>query len=237
MNYFDVLLDLNGVLIENNKSLGTGDIPDDSMTTEEVAKAYREGKLPAYYYTTKPEEVVFRPGALMALMFLNQCDRRVFMITNQEVVGIGGATEIQMSALFDYIDNQVETAGGHIDGWYMCPHAPDDGCECRKPKPGLLLLAAQDYGIKLESAYMIGDNPTDIKAGKAAGCKTVHIHLPHAHLTNRNYGSDFIGNSLLGAVEIILAEEGIMAELPLNKKTREAILQIPLPLPHKNGQI
>jgi D-glycero-D-manno-heptose 1,7-bisphosphate phosphatase len=237
MNYFDVLCDLNGVLIENNKSLGTGDIVDNSLTGKEVAQKYKAGELPAYYYTTNPEEVVFRPGALMALMFLNQCDRRVFMITNQEVVGIGGATEIQMSALFDYIDDIVEKAGGHIDEWYMCPHAPDDGCECRKPKPGLLLLAAQDYGIKLDRAYMIGDNPTDIGAGKAAGCKTIHIPLPLANSKNRECESDFKAGSLLEAVEIILAEEGIMSELPLSKKTREAILQIPLPLPHTNSQI
>lgn len=237
MNYFDVFCDLNGVLIENNKSLGTGDIPDNSLTSEELAQKYKAGELPAYYYTTKPEEVVFRPGALMALMFLYQCDRRVFMITNQEVVGIGGATEIQMSALFDYIDNEVEKAGGHIDGWYMCPHAPVAGCDCRKPKPGLLLLAAKDYGINLSKAYMIGDNKSDVEAGKAAECKTIHIPLPLADPKNRECESDFKAGSLLEAVEIILAEEGIMSELPLTRKKREEILQIPLPLQHKNAQI
>ena len=76
--------------------------------------------------------------------------------------------------------------GAYLDGIYVCPHHPDKGyigeiselkldCECRKPKPALLLRAANDFNVELEESWMIGDSENDIEAGRAAGCKTVFI--------------------------------------------------------------
>jgi D-glycero-D-manno-heptose 1,7-bisphosphate phosphatase len=69
------------------------------------------------------------------------------------------------------IDEIVE-AGGRIDGLYMCPHSPEDGCNCRKPLPGLILQAAQALSLDLERSILIGDAVTDIQSGQAAGIPT-----------------------------------------------------------------
>ena len=95
--------------------------------------------------------------------------------------------------------------GAYLDGIYICPHHPHKGyegeipelkidCDCRKPKPGMLLRAAKDFNIDLQKSYMVGDSESDILAGKAAGCKTVLIG-------EDGYGQDYTTNSLLAFVE------------------------------------
>jgi D-glycero-D-manno-heptose 1,7-bisphosphate phosphatase len=95
--------------------------------------------------------------------------------------------------------------GAYLDGIYICPHHPHKGyegeipelkidCDCRKPKPGMLLRAAKDFNIDLQKSYMVGDSESDILAGKAAGCKTVLIG-------EDDYGQDYTTNSLLAFVK------------------------------------
>ncbi|MDP2670821.1 MAG: HAD-IIIA family hydrolase [bacterium] len=69
--------------------------------------------------------------------------------------------------------------GIQFDGIYRCPHTPDEGCDCRKPKPGMLLRAIQEHDIDLEKSYMIGDSMTDIQAGHAAGCTSFFLGNEH----------------------------------------------------------
>ena len=98
--------------------------------------------------------------------------------------------------------------GAYLDAIYYCPHHPHKGyegevpelkidCDCRKPKPGMLLKAAEDFNIDLSQSWMIGDGENDIKAGKAAGCRT-------ALIGTENYEQDLIAKSLLYAVEQII---------------------------------
>ena len=99
--------------------------------------------------------------------------------------------------------------GAYIDGLYYCPHHPHKGyagevselkidCDCRKPKPGMLLRASKDFNIDLENSWMIGDGENDIKAGKNAGCKTVLIG-------EGEFGQDITVKSILDGVKRILA--------------------------------
>ena len=101
--------------------------------------------------------------------------------------------------------------GAYLDAIYYCPHHPDKGfsgeipelkivCECRKPKPGLLLKAAKDFNIDMERSWMIGDGKNDIEAGKASGCRTVLIGT-------ENYGQDMSSESLLDAIGKVLSRQ------------------------------
>jgi D-glycero-D-manno-heptose 1,7-bisphosphate phosphatase len=70
---------------------------------------------------------------------------------------------------------QIEAAGGRVDGVWFCPHAPEDGCRCRKPQPGLLQQAARVLGLDLSRSYFIGDAESDVEAARAAGCRPVLV--------------------------------------------------------------
>ena len=73
------------------------------------------------------------------------------------------------------MEEELDRYDARVDAIYFCPHHPDEECECRKPKPALLLQAAKEIGINLKRSYMIGDNAKDIEAGKAAGCKAILV--------------------------------------------------------------
>lgn len=87
-----------------------------------------------------------------------------------------------------------------VDDVFVCPHGRDDGCQCKKPKPGMLLEAAGRWNIDLRRSYMVGDTGNDILAGKSAGCKTILIRGPHS---GAGGAPDFIAGSLSEAVQII----------------------------------
>ena len=108
------------------------------------------------------------PEAIHALSNANIKNHKIVIVTNQSAVGQGlisleAATEIN-NHLIDVIRNQH----GKIDGAYLCPHKPDDECMCRKPKPGMLLQAAQELSLDLKRSWMVGDAWSDVQAGQAA---------------------------------------------------------------------
>ena len=120
-------------------------------------------------YVRTWEDVVFFPSALAALSLAAVMPLRIVIVTNQSAVGRGIISLAAAEELNQRIVLTIELAGGRIDGVYMCPHAPEEQCECRKPKPGLLLRAAQELSIDLLHSIMIGDAQSDLLAGQAAG--------------------------------------------------------------------
>ena len=120
-------------------------------------------------YVRAWEDVVFFPSALAALSLVAALRLRIVIVTNQSAVGRGIISLAAAEELNQRIVQTIELAGGRIDGVYMCPHAPEEQCECRKPKPGLLLRAAQELSIDLLHSIMIGDAQSDLLAGQAAG--------------------------------------------------------------------
>ena len=95
--------------------------------------------------------------------------------------------------------------GAHLDGIYYCPHHPDENCDCRKPKPKLILQAAEDHHIDLARSYFVGDTANDIAAGKAAGCTTVLIAQNGQAIQPK---SDFVVNNFLEASNLIVRAVG-----------------------------
>ena len=128
-------------------------------------------------YVRSWADVVIYPQALSVLARLRGFSYKVVIVTNQSVVGRGGISLKEAQAINERLVAKIVEAGGRIDGVFMCPHAPRDGCDCRKPLPGLLLQAAQTLPIDLSSSWMIGDALTDLMAGKAAGVKRTALVL------------------------------------------------------------
>ena len=121
-------------------------------------------------------------GVSDAIKHINQSGYLAIVVTNQPVIARGEVTWDELHEIHRKMETLLGKDGAYIDGLYICPHHPDKGfdgerpeykfdCDCRKPKPGLLLQAAQDFNIDLSQSYMIGDNSTDIEAGQNAGCK------------------------------------------------------------------
>lgn len=106
---------------------------------------------------------------------LNEAGWKVFVVTNQGGIGLGHMTEEALSEVHQEMEVQLKDFGAAIDDIVYCPHMPQSGCRCRKPKPGMLLDLAKKHDIDLSSSYMVGDREPDIEAGRNAGTKTVFI--------------------------------------------------------------
>lgn len=126
------------------------------------------------------------PGICDAIKGINASGYLAIVVTNQPVIARGEVTQAELQEIHNKMETLLGQEGAYLDGIYYCPHHPHKGyegeipelkfdCDCRKPKPGMLLQAARDFNIDLGSSWMIGDGHNDIEAGKAAGCKTVLI--------------------------------------------------------------
>ena len=120
-------------------------------------------------YVRSWADVTTYPQALSVLARVSELPYKIVIVTNQSVVGRGGISLEAAEAINERLVADIAGAGGRVDGVFMCPHAPQDRCGCRKPRPGLLLQAAQTLAIDLSSSWMIGDALTDVMAGRAAG--------------------------------------------------------------------
>lgn len=126
-------------------------------------------------YVKSVEELVFLDGALEAIRNLSRLNVPIVLITNQSVIGRGIVTSEQVDDIHAYLRACVHSADGRIDAIYLCPHRPDEGCACRKPKPGLLLAAAAELHLDLRRCVFIGDSITDLEAARAVGCQPIMV--------------------------------------------------------------
>ena len=147
-------------------------------------------------------------GVTEAIRKINASGYLAIVITNQPVIARGEVSFQELEEIHNKMETLIGQEGGYLDAVYYCPHHPHKGyqgevpelkieCDCRKPKPGMLLKAAKDFNIDLTQSWMIGDGENDIKAGKNAGCKTVLIG-------EAEYGQDLSAENLLDAITRIL---------------------------------
>jgi D-glycero-D-manno-heptose 1,7-bisphosphate phosphatase len=120
-------------------------------------------------YVRSWSDVAFIPGALDALVRLNATPYLVVLVTNQSAVGRGVISAEKAFEIQCEIEKSIRAAGGRVDDTLMCPHAPWEDCPCRKPQPGLILLAAEKHALDLKRSFMIGDALSDVQAGRSAG--------------------------------------------------------------------
>ena len=121
-------------------------------------------------FVKTPDEWVALPGALEAIARLNQAGYRVCVATNQSGFGRGLFDAFTLNAIHGKLKTQLAKVGGTLDGIFICPHAPDEGCTCRKPLPGLFLDIAQRFDIDLTGVPAVGDSLRDLQAASTAGC-------------------------------------------------------------------
>ncbi|MCU1293456.1 MAG: gmhB [Bryobacterales bacterium] len=124
-------------------------------------------------YMSKPEQVELLPGAIELLALLSSYGHFTVVVSNQSGVGRGLMTEQEAAAVHSRFEELLATAGVSVGATLYCPHAPEDDCECRKPRPGLLLRAAAEHELDLSSSFMVGDKESDWEAGVAAGCTPI----------------------------------------------------------------
>ena len=106
-------------------------------------------------------------------MRLSHCGLALVVVSNQRGLARGAVTEELLRATETALQRELAPHGVRIEAFYYCPHEIEADCECRKPKPGLLLRAAEDLALDLRASWMIGDSETDVEAGRAAGCRTL----------------------------------------------------------------
>ncbi|MBQ5473872.1 MAG: HAD-IIIA family hydrolase [Lachnospiraceae bacterium] len=149
------------------------------------------------------------PGVSTAIKKINTSGYLAIVVTNQPVIARGELTIESLNMIHNKMETLLGEEGAYLDAIYYCPHHPDKGftgevtslkidCDCRKPKPGMILKAASDYNIKLSESWMIGDGKNDVLAGKAAGCNTIL-------LGSSCFGQSYTANTLIEAVDRVLS--------------------------------
>jgi len=132
-------------------------------------------KAPKAEYVKSWAEFEFLPEAIEAMSLLAQNNYKIFIISNQAGIARGAMTEQDLKEIHGNMEKELEKHNVKIEKIYYCPHGWDDGCECRKPKPGMLFQAAREYGLDLSKSTFIGDDERDLQAGDAAGCRTLLV--------------------------------------------------------------
>jgi len=147
----------------------------------------RDGTINQYMgLVTKAAQIKLIEDTAQAIMKINNSGYLAIVITNQPVIARGDCTFEELERIHNRLEFLLGKQGAYLDAIYFCPHHPEKGfdcerteykvnCECRKPKPGLILQAAKDYNINLSQSYMVGDDIKDLFAGHAAGCKTGYL--------------------------------------------------------------
>lgn len=133
-------------------------------------------------YLSEPSAVELIPGAGQALHKLAHMGLGLVVVTNQSGIGRQYFDEARLRLIHDRMEQLLRAQGVHLDGIYHCPHVPEDNCNCRKPKPGLLHKAAAELGFDPSETFVIGDKASDIELGCSAGAITV--------LVRTGYGSE-----------------------------------------------
>ena len=161
-----------------------------------------------------PDEFVLRPGASQAIREINSQGYLAIVISNQPGVAKGKYTQKLLQAITEKMHRELARDGARLDAVYYCMHHPEaivpkykQVCDCRKPKPGLLLRAAKEWDVDLGTSFFIGDGITDILAGQAAGVQTILVSSKKLYvydaLAAHNARPDFIVGNLAEAIEII----------------------------------
>ena len=126
-------------------------------------------------YVKRPEDLKVFPGVPSSIHKLVEAGWMVIVITNQAGIGRGLMSHADLEQIHLRLTSEILLGGSALTDIYFCPHHPDDDCNCRKPRPGLLLRAAEDYHLNLSECIVIGDSPRDIDAGSKVGCETILV--------------------------------------------------------------
>lgn len=160
-------------------------------------------------YIKTPEEWQPLEGSLEAIAALVRAGFRVAVITNQSGVGRGLLSEATLQRIHAKMLRAIEAAGGRIAGIYYCPHAPDDGCDCRKPATGMLDRLALELGFPLVGTPLVGDKASDMELARRVGARPILVRTGYGEEALSSVGPQVeVYADLAGVARVLLAEEG-----------------------------
>ncbi len=148
-------------------------------------------------YVHRSQDCQFCPGIFKLCRYFQDMNFKIIVVTNQSGIGRGYYSSKDLEVFTDYINKQFQQRSIHITHTYFCPHLPEDNCDCRKPKPGMLLKAQNDYQIAMHKSIMLGDKKSDVLAGKAANIK----HLYWLNKENKKMDGCYSINNLEQVIE------------------------------------
>ncbi len=122
-----------------------------------------------------PQEWIWERGAREGLLLLARAGVRVSVVTNQSCIGRGLAGADEIARVNDHMRRQTAASGARIDDVFVCPHAPEEGCDCRKPRPGLVRQAIEASGVPASQTVLVGDAARDLEAGRLGGVQVVLV--------------------------------------------------------------
>lgn len=174
----------------------------------------RDGTLNKYVgFLRNIDQLELLPGVAEAVRKINESGYLAIIVTNQPVIARGEVTVSELQEIHNKLETLLGQEGAYVDGIYYCPHHPHKGyegevaelkvnCACRKPKPGLLYQAAQDFHIDLTASYMVGDSDSDVQCGSNAGCTPILLTDGEADVTHYQTLLDFVNCKLCKEDEI-----------------------------------
>lgn len=174
-------------------------IDRDGTVSEEVGYMYHAGLFRMYPWTAP------------AIRKINESGMKSVLITNQSGIDRGYFKESMVHEVHQVLQQGLKQWEARMDGIYYCPHAPERDCDCRKPKPGLILRAARDLDIDLGKSFMVGDRYLDVRAANAAGVRSVLVRCGDGASEVEKYANqpvlqpNFVADNLLDAVDAILS--------------------------------
>jgi D-glycero-D-manno-heptose 1,7-bisphosphate phosphatase len=127
------------------------------------------------HHLSDPNQLELLPGAAVGLHGLYEAGCTLIVVSNQSPIGRGMFTEARLLEINGRLSEMLAAEGVQIGGWYWCPHAPWEGCACRKPAPGLFLRARDELGVILEKSWIVGDRLTDLQAGRQVGARAILV--------------------------------------------------------------
>lgn len=160
-------------------------------------------------FVTRARDVRLLPGAADALRRLKDAGYLLVVFSNQSGVSRGVMTLADVESVNAHLAGLLTEGGAKPDGIYFCPHRSEDGCECRKPKPGMLLRAADELGIGLARSWGMGDAARDLAAARSAGCRVILVHgssYPGEREAGEALSPDASVADLPAAADVILGE-------------------------------
>lgn len=164
-------------------------------------------------YLSDPDRFEMYPGVGNGIKALKENGFKIIVITNQSGIARGYFTENDLAEIHAKMKREFKKFNVELDGIYYCPHHPDDGCNCRKPKTGLFDKAIKEHDIDVKKSYMLGDKNLDVVAGRNVGTKTVLIPVPGTtgktaiEKSKKDSCPDYIARDFTDAIEWILKNQ------------------------------
>lgn len=185
------------------------------MSKKKAVFLDRDGTIVAYKpYLSSPEELELLPNAVEGIRLFKKNNYQIIIVTNQPGIAKGKFDEIQLTDIHKKLTSMLGNEGISIDDIYYCPHHIEGtieryriDCDCRKPKSGMILNAAQKHNIDLSQSIMIGDSDKDMEAGRNVGCKCILInHINKSSDSISNKSMDYVVTDLLEAARLFQIE-------------------------------